>query len=146
MRAFPLSPELVRLLGAALLVVSVAVGQAFAASPAPAAAASADVSAPAAGRTYTTVAGDTLDRVIHKTLGQSPLKPELLRQAMVQANPQGMPAGRNPRFKPGTVLQLPDHDAMLRAIVLPVLQPAEAGALSGATASAEARKRWIRYP
>ena len=96
-------------------------------------------------RSYVVVSGDTLDRIVQKTKGQSPLRIELLRQALADANPQAITTVRNPRLKVGTVLQLPDHEALLRATVLPLLPPADAAALSPA-GGADARKRWVRYP
>ena len=120
---------------------------AWAASPqaVPAPAVQAQALAPAA--TYTVAPGDTLDRVVQKTMGASPLKPELLKQALVQANPQAIPAGRNPRLKAGTVLQLPDHDALLRAVVLPLVQSVDSPPPQvGGMPVGEHRKRWVRYP
>lgn len=96
-------------------------------------------------RSYVVAPGDTLDRIIQKTMAQSPLKVELLREALAAANPQAIPNVRNPRLKAGAVLQLPDDDALLQAVVLPMLQPA--GMASYATSNdADNRKRWVRYP
>lgn len=95
-------------------------------------------------RTYVTVAGDTPERVIQKTMADSPLKVEVLRQALVQANPQAIPAGRNPRLKAGTVLQLPDHGAVVRQVLMPLLPAADAAALS--PDPAQERRRWVRFP
>ena len=106
-----------------------------------------ETNAPAPARTYVVAPGDTLDRVIQKTMGASPLKLELLRQALVQANPQAIAAGRNPRLKTGTVLQLPDQDALLRAVALPVMQQADtAPPQAGGSAAGDNRRRWVRYP
>jgi len=111
------------------------------ASPAPARATEASPAVPA--RIYITVAGDTLDRVVHKTLAHSPLKAELLRQALVQANPKVLPATGNPRLKPGTELYLPDHEALLRRTLEPLLKPADAQANAD---TAPDRRRWVRFP
>ncbi len=103
-------------------------------------------SAPA-GRTYVTVAGDNLDRILKKTLADSPLKDELLREALIAANPKVFTAGRNTRLKPGTTLALPDQHAMLRQILMPLLEPREAGAyFPPPPTSADERRRWVRYP
>lgn len=97
------------------------------------------------GRSYVVAPGDTLDRIIQKTMGQSPLKIELLREALATANPQAIASVRSPRLKAGAVLQLPDHEALLRAAVLPLLQPAGM-ALHPTPLDADNRKRWVRYP
>lgn len=96
-------------------------------------------------RNYVVVPGDTLDRIIQKTMGQSPLKIELLREALAAANPQSIASVRNPRLKAGAVLQLPDHEALLRAAVLPLL-PSVGMASHPTPMDADNRKRWVRYP
>ncbi len=133
-------------LSSAFLVACVCVTLAAVARPAaaaePAANRGASKSASDTARMYVVMQGDTLDRIVNKTMASSPLKPELLREALVAANPQAIPAGRHPRLKPGTVLQLPDHEALLRRTVQPLLPPAE----QAVNAEADARKRWVRYP
>jgi len=135
-----------RSLGTALLfgVCLGAYAAAPAASPKPPAPESA---AAQPGASYVTVAGETLDRVVKKALADSPLKEELLRQALMQANPKVFTAGAKTRLKPGTVLALPDHQALLRQILLPVLDAREAGAyFPPPPSSQEERRRWVRYP
>jgi len=97
------------------------------------------------GRSYVVARGDTLDRIIHKTMAQSPLRIELLREALAAANPQAIASVRNPRLKAGAVLQLPDHEALLRAAVLPLL-PSVGMASHPTPNDADNRKRWVRYP
>lgn len=100
-----------------------------------------------AGRAYVTVAGDNLDRIIKKTLADSPLKDELLREALIAANPKVFTAGRNTRLRPGTTVALPDQHAMLRQILMPLLEPREVGAyFPPPPTSADERRRWVRYP
>jgi len=102
---------------------------------------------PSAGRVYVTVAGDNADRIVKKALAESPLKDDLLREALIQANPKVFTAGRNTRLKPGTSVTLPDTNAMLRQILLPVLEPREVGAyFPPPPSSQEERRRWVRYP
>lgn len=96
-------------------------------------------------RSYVVAPGDTLDRIIQKTMGQSPLKIELLREALAAANPQAIASVRNPRLKAGAVLQLPDHEALLRATVQPLL-PSVGMASHPTPNDADNRKRWVRYP
>jgi hypothetical protein len=96
---------------------------------------------------YVTVAGDTLDRVIRKTMAESPLKDELLRQAFIAANPKAFAAGRNSRLRVGTELKLPETNALLRDILLPLLSPTEVGSyFPPPPTTAEERRRWVRYP
>jgi hypothetical protein len=98
-------------------------------------------------RVYVTVAGDTLDRVIRKTMADSPLKDDLLRQALIAANPRVFAAGRNSRLRPGTELKLPETHALLREILLPLLSPTEVGSyFPPPPSTAEERRRWVRYP
>ncbi len=104
-------------------------------------------SAAHASRVYVTVAGDTLDRVIRKTMADSPLKDELLRQAFIAANPKVFAAGRNSRLRVGTELKLPETNALLRDILLPLLSPTEVGSyFPPPPTTAEERRRWVRYP
>jgi hypothetical protein len=104
-------------------------------------------SAAHASRVYVTVAGDTLDRVIRKTMADSPLKDELLRQAFIAANPKAFAAGRNSRLRVGTELKLPETNALLRDILLPLLSPTEVGSyFPPPPTTAEERRRWVRYP
>jgi Tfp pilus assembly protein FimV len=104
-------------------------------------------SAPHAGRAYVTVAGDTADRVVKKAMADIPLKDEILRDALIQANPKVFTAGAKTRLKPGTELALPDPHPMLRQILMPLLEPREAGAyFPPPPTSVEERRRWVRYP
>ena len=102
---------------------------------------------PQPARVYVTVAGDTLDRVIRKTMADSPLKDDLLRQAFIAANPKAFAAGRNSRLRVGTELKLPETNALLRDILLPLLSPTEVGSyFPPPPTTAEERRRWVRYP
>jgi Tfp pilus assembly protein FimV len=103
---------------------------------------------PNAGRSYTVQRGDTLDRVIQKTMAASPLKIELLRQAFVDGNPQAFVSGNVSRLRAGAVLQVPDHTKLLRSVVLPVLEGADASAVAGEgrPSNASDRRSWVRFP
>ncbi len=100
------------------------------------------------GRSHKVAPGESLDRVIQKTMADSPLKPEAMRQAFIQLNPQAFPDGRMARLKTGTVLQVPDSAQLLRSVLLPVLEGAEAAAVvrSGTPQAADERRRWVRFP
>lgn len=141
--ALPDGPHRRRLLQALVLAAATSwvlglPGRAQAAEPAPA-----DKSAQESPRSYVVAPGDTLDRIVQKTMGASPLRIELLREALAAANPQAISSVRNPRLKAGMVLQLPDHEALLRQTIAPLL-PADSAAHS--QGGGDARKRWVRYP
>lgn len=143
------------LIGLALLTLVTlplarAAGAPAAAAPAhaPAAAVASPVVAaalPQAGRVYVVMPGDTLDRVVQKTMAGSPLKNEFLREALVAANPQAIPAGRQPRLTPGTVLQVPAHEDVLRKVLLPLLPAVETASAPGPV-EGDTRRRWVRFP
>ena len=99
-------------------------------------------------RSYTVLRGETLDRVIQKTLSGSPLKIELLRKAFLELNPQAFVNGSVTRLRPSAVLQVPDHTQLLRATILPILEGAEAAAVAadGRPVSASERRSWVRFP
>lgn len=100
-------------------------------------------------QSYSVVRGDTLDRVIQKTLSNSPLKIELLRKAFVDLNPQAFVAGNVARLRAGVVLQVPDHAQLLRSTILPVLESAGAAPVLPSARPPNAnddRRNWVRFP
>jgi len=92
-------------------------------------------------QTYVVKSGDTVDKVIRQTMGNSPLKPELLRQALFQQNPQAFSKSSPRVLVPGSVLTLPNVDEVLR-MNLPT--PGANGPAPGYDPND--RKNWIRYP
>jgi Tfp pilus assembly protein FimV len=91
----------------------------------------------AAPQTYNVRTGDTLDQVIRQTMGTSPLKVELLRQAFIDQNPKAF-TKTSPRYlMAGSVLTVPNHDELMR-------QHLNAG--KPATPLIDERKNWVRYP
>jgi len=107
--------------------------------------------ATASGKTYKPKAGETLDQVIAKTMGTSPLSMSILRQAFIDQNPQAIVAGKPPKLptlRKGATLNLPDHDLLLRGVlasVTPVAAPSET-TLRAAQSTPEERKRWVQFP
>ena len=93
-----------------------------------------------AAQTYLVKPGDTLDKVISQTMGDSPLRIDLLRQAFVQQNPQAFVKGSSRVLLAGRTLVVPNHDALLRQYLKP-----RSAAASVAGDDGE-RKNWIRYP
>ena len=72
--------------------------------------------------------GDTLDKVVRHTMGDSPLKPELLRQAFIQQNPQAFTKSTPRALVVGAVLTVPNHDDVLRMHMSQVKPSGAAGA------------------
>ena len=109
---------------------------------------SSDLATPKLHRTYTTKAGDKLDRIIQKTMADSPLKIELLRQAFVDLNPQAFPSGTTSQMRKGAVLQIPDASKLLSSKFVSAPQdPAGVKKVSGYLSdSFEERRHWVRYP
>lgn len=82
-------------------------------------------------RTTTAVrAGETLDRIIRRTMGNTPFKDNLLQAAFVEANPRAYPNGSIQRLPVGTVINVPSASD-LRRHLLRALGPDRAAALAG---------------
>lgn len=113
-----------------------------------AATASASLTPAPMARSYLPKTDETLDQVIARTLPQSPLKIELLRQAFVAQNPQAIAPGRVPKLRKGVPLLVPDHDTLLRmhlgSLTAPVEAPTPNARFSPSTS--EERKRWVQFP
>ncbi len=103
-------------------------------------ASTAEAGEPAAdARTVTTVrAGETLDVIIRRTLGDTPFKEGLLRAAFVEANPRLYPNGNIQRLPTGTQVQVPSA-ADLRRHLMRALGPERAAALAGVAKASAAR-------
>ena len=146
-RAYGWATALVCLLGAA---------HAHGAQPAPAAAAPAAASkahsAPALAAptlppgSYKPKPGESLDAVITKTLGDSPLKLAVLRAAFIQLNPAAFVEGKAPLLRKGAVLMVPDHNSLLLSLMPPVPVPVAAMESQAAPSPDDDRKRWVKYP
>jgi Tfp pilus assembly protein FimV len=90
--------------------------------------------------------GETLDRVIQRTLRDSPFRAELLREAFVRLNRSAFPRGTPHWVLAGSVLQVPTP-ADLLSQVDPRWWPASAQDAAAATASTSSERRnWVRYP
>ena len=99
----------------------------------------------ASGRTYKVLRGESLDKVIQKTMADSPLRIELLRNAFIELNPQAFPGGQASRMRGTEPLNVPDAVQLLRAVATPLLQTQDASR-AAAPASAEQHRRWVRFP
>lgn len=99
----------------------------------------------ASGRTYKVLRGDSLDKVIQKTMAESPLRVELLRNAFIELNPQAFPGGQASRMRTAETLNVPDAVQLLRAVATPLMETEDASR-AAAPASAEQQRRWVRFP
>lgn len=95
--------------------------------------------------------GDTLDRIIRRTLGDTPFSADFLRKTFVELNPHAFRAGGNPHLiSAGSTLRVPTAVQLQQRMqayfpTLPVQSATGHENASHAT-DAEARKRWVRYP
>ena len=145
---------------ATVLVCLLAAAHAHGAQPAPApapaaaapAAASKAHSAPTLAApalppgSYKPKPGESLDAVITKTLGDSPLKLAVLRAAFIQQNPAAFVEGKAPLLRKGAVLMVPDHNSLLLSLMPPVPVPVAALESQAAPSPDDDRKRWVKYP
>jgi Tfp pilus assembly protein FimV len=105
-----------------------------------------------AGKTYTVQAGDTIDKVIRQHLAESPLKNEVLRQALMQHNPQAFTQSTPRVLIAGAVLRLPSNEDLLRTQLGAsgkATAPAGstwAGGYSTRDMNMNERKNWVRFP
>jgi Tfp pilus assembly protein FimV len=142
---FPLRPVTIGL--ACVLPLCAMAPLTWAASDAAPTKPAAIVAAPA-GQTYKPKAGETLDQVIAKTMGTSPLSMGILRKAFIDQNPQAIVPGNLPKLRKGATLNVPDHDLLLRGVlasVTPVAAPPEASPRP-VQSTPEDRKRWVQFP
>lgn len=68
---------------------------------------------------YKTKAGDTVDKVLQKFYANTPLRNEVLRDALAQNNPKAFVKGNAKNLIPGSALSLPDPLALARKIMVP---------------------------
>jgi Tfp pilus assembly protein FimV len=106
---------------------------------------------PAVRSTYKVEAGDTLDKVIKKTMPDSPLRVDILRNAFVQQNPQAFTKSPPRALMAGVVLNVPSHDDLLRSHMVPGHAAGNSGMQRGggystADLNMNERKNWVRFP
>jgi Tfp pilus assembly protein FimV len=101
---------------------------------------------------YEVKSGETLDHVIRKTMGDSPLKIEILRQAFIDQNPQAFTKSSPRALMAGAILQIPDHDNLMqiylgsgRALTHSVKKSDSSG-FATTDLDMNERKNWVRFP
>lgn len=98
----------------------------------------------------TVLRGETLDRVIRRTLPGQPFKDEFVRKAFVQLNP-GSLDNRSTRVLPaGSTLQVPTPQDLMGMLsqqypALLKTRPGESGE-EAAVANSAPKRRWVQYP
>ena len=123
---------------------------AFSAEPAPAGGSAAAQAAPSPGAgamKYTVREGDTLDKIIRLHMGNSPLRIEILRDAVVKQNPHAFVKGSTKVLLANAVITVPNHTELLQkqlGTALPVADPAPSAANTSMVD--DRRKTWVRYP
>jgi Tfp pilus assembly protein FimV len=98
--------------------------------------------------TYEVKPGDTVEQVIRHTMGDSPLKTSVLRQALIAQNPQAFTKSTPRVLIAGAVLKLPNADEFLRQqLPSKSANPAVApGGYTTADMNMNERKNWVRFP
>ena len=151
-RSRPLAHRLVQALGAATLAMA-----ALAAAPAGAATPSLpNFSGLGSSHNYTPAVGETLGRIVAKTLPNSPLSADLLAQAFLSLNPQAFGGGASSRTLSTATLKVPNHNQLVQMVLAkneaarPALLAALAAPEPKATTTvaprpAEKRENWVRY-
>jgi len=101
----------------------------------------------AAAVKYTVREGDTLDKIIRLHMGNSPLRIEILREAVVKQNPHAFVKGSTKVLLANAVITVPNHTELLQkqlGSAVPVAEPAPAA--SSTSMVEDRRKTWVRYP
>ena len=132
-------------LGWALMACALTLAEpAFAADPSPAGGSAA--ASPGAVK-YTVREGDTLDKIIRLHMGNSPLRIELLRDAVVKQNPHAFVKGSTKVLLAHAVITVPNHNELLQKQLGSAMPVAEPTPPAASTSMAEdRRKTWVRYP
>jgi Tfp pilus assembly protein FimV len=104
----------------------------------------AEGAAPAAA-SYTVSQSTAIDKVVQKVYTNSPLNTQVLRQALVDANPKVITGNPQQRVKAGTVLTIPDHGQVVRNVLTP-LAASDTSEPGPAARDYSARRQWVRFP
>jgi len=105
--------------------------------------------------TYQVKAGDTLDKVIQKVWPDSLLKAEVLKQAIIDMNPNAMTRGTQKMLMAGVTLNLPNEKEIIEARMNKKEYVHSEKELKGYTSypdqalnteGAEKRRHWVSYP
>ena len=95
-----------------------------------------------ASHSYTPSLGESLERIVSKTMPNSPLRAELLTQAFVALNPQAFGKTTPLRTLGTAALQVPNHNQLMHIALAQAGEPQQALATKAAP---ERRENWVRY-
>lgn len=95
--------------------------------------------------------GETLDRILARTMGTAPVSASVVRQAVVQMNPSAFIGGSPHRLVAGATLRLPTAQELISITQQGRQLPAAAVSEGVSTqfphvAPADDRRHWVRYP
>lgn len=96
---------------------------------------------PAPTQMYAVKSGDTLNGVVKKLYPNSPLREQLLSDALKSTNPQAFLKGKPNVLLAGAMLKVPNHVAMLEQQYKLFSAPAP-----GEDASEDPPRKWVRFP
>ena len=104
----------------------------------------------AAGRMTVQVRpGETLDRILARTLGSAPVAAAVVRQAVVEMNPSAFVGGSPHRLISGSTLTLPspqELSALSQGTVQAASRMNPEPTKTVEASAAEDRRNWVRYP
>ncbi len=108
------------------------------------------LSASAQSKTYQVKSGDTVDHVIRQAMADSPIKPTILRQALMSHNPEAFTKSTPRVLIAGAVLKVPSTEDVLRqyapAKSNDSAAPSKSGGYTTADINMNERKNWVRFP
>jgi Tfp pilus assembly protein FimV len=155
----PTRPFLLQYCGGALALliglVGVSAANAATSKPStPTAITAMDLSGLKSSHGYTPALGESLERIVAKTMPESPLSAAVLSQAFVLLNPQAFGSAKPQRTQSTATLKVPNHNQLLQLVL--ARNPADAAlaratetaptrAAIAAPRSAEKRENWVRY-
>jgi hypothetical protein len=93
--------------------------------------------------------GETLDKLIARAMSDSPLRADILRDAVVLKNPELFPGGKVRALPPAAKVLIPNVEDLRQFLINKTLAKAETAATpssAAASPSADERRGWIRYP
>ena len=93
---------------------------------------------------YTPSLGESLERIVAKTMPNSPLRADLLAQAFVTLNPQAFGKTAPLRTLGTAALQVPNHNQLMH-IALASTSEAQQALATKAAPTPERRENWVRY-
>ena len=152
-------PYLLRWWGSALSLViglaGVSAAMASVSKPAaPSGITATDLGGLKSSHSYTPALGETLERIVAKTMPESPLSAQVLSQAFVLLNPQAFGSSKPQRTLSTAALKVPNHNQLLQLVLARhpaetalarAPEPLAAKAATAALRPAEKRENWVRY-